>query len=145
MQKTVVQKTWLALVISAASVSAMAADVDMAGRSEALVYGHERIDGFTLIGTSAMPGDMVEFSGSEVWGDVINGATLSSTSDHSIGFRWVRAGAPPGQPIGQSTARRTRFGPNIGPNQPHCLLEPEEDQSIKFFSWPSHEHHPKRA
>ncbi|MEW5511881.1 autotransporter domain-containing protein [Pseudomonas asiatica] len=86
MQKTVVQKTLLALAISAASVSAMAADVDMDGRSEALVYGQDRIDGFTLIGTSAMAGDMVEFNGSEVWGDVINGATLSSTSDHSTGF-----------------------------------------------------------
>lgn len=86
MQKTVIQKTLLALAISAASISATAADIDMAGQTQALEYGQEQLDGFTLVGTSTLDGDIVEFSGSEILGDVVNEADLTSTSDYSTGF-----------------------------------------------------------
>ncbi|HDU2624977.1 TPA: autotransporter domain-containing protein [Pseudomonas aeruginosa] len=85
MQKTV-QKSLLALAISAAAISAQAADIDMTGQTQALEYGQEQVDGFTLTGTSTLDSDIAEFSGSEIWGDVVNAANLVSVSDYSTGF-----------------------------------------------------------
>lgn len=58
----------------------------MTGQTQALEYGQEQVDGFTLTGTSTLDNDIAEFSGSEIWGDVVNAANLSSLSDYSTGF-----------------------------------------------------------
>lgn len=85
MQKAV-QKSLLALAISAAAIGVQAVEIDMTGQTHALEYGQEQVDGFTLTGTSTVDNNIAIFSKSEIWGDVVNAGKLSSATDYSSGF-----------------------------------------------------------